>query len=165
MWYHTSSTADQCYHSTERRSTMMFRHWFSLTLVLILRSATTGAFVLPGDKIAIATKHHHHQLPCRDVGNGGGGPRRCPRRGRSMTPATTKTKATTTELHVSGVDAVVIDSVRNLSVAGRIPWKKLLISKDQGRQIIAIMREETHVCDLVAVFILSVFLKKIGKFM
>lgn len=82
-----------------------------------------------------------------------------------MTPATTKTKATTTELHVSGVDAVVIDSVRNLSVAGRIPWKKLLISKDQGRQIIAIMREETHVCDLVAVFILSVFLKKIGKFM
>lgn len=66
---------------------------------------------------------------------------------------------------MSGVDAVVIDSVRNLSVAGRIPWKKLLISKDQGRQIIAIMREETHVCDLVAVFILSVFLKKIGKFM
>ena len=145
---------------------MISRHWFSLTLVLILRSATTGAFVLPRDTIAIATKQQRHQLPCRDVGDGGGGPRRCPRRGRSMTPATTKTNTTTaTELHVSGVDAVVIDSVRNLSVAGRIPWKKLLISKYQGRQIIAIMREETHVCDLVAVFILSVFLKKIGKFM
>lgn len=33
---------------------------------------------------------------------------------------------------------------RNLAVAGRIPWKKLLINKSQAKEILSIMRAETH---------------------
>jgi hypothetical protein len=134
---------------------MILWNWFSLTVILILHNLVTGwAFVLPRRDVAISSK-----IPCRHVVVGDG--YRYRRSGRGGA-ATTPTKTT---LHVSGVDAVVIDSVRNLAVAGRIPWKKLLITKQQRQQILSIMRSETHTCDLVAVFILSVFLKKIGKFM
>ena len=34
-------------------------------------------------------------------------------------------------------------SGRNLAVAGRIPWEKLLLTKAQARQIVKIMRAET----------------------
>ena len=48
------------------------------------------------------------------------------------------------------------DSVRNLVVAGRIPWKKFLISKAQLKRIESIMRAETHVVDVVAMVVFSV---------
>lgn len=117
---------------------MFVGNWISFTVLFILRnSTTTGAFLLPSrNNVNVA-----------------------------ISATTTTTKRTKTALRVSGFDAVVSDSVRNLAVAGRIPWKKLLITKDQGRQILSIMRAETHVCDLVAVFVLSLFLKSIGKFM
>ena len=54
---------------------------------------------------------------------------------------------------------------RNLAVAGRIPWRKLLINKAQARKIISIMRAETHSLDLIIVFILSVFPETIGQFL
>ena len=56
------------------------------------------------------------------------------------------------------------DKVRNLAVAGRIPWKKFLISKSQGREIVSIMMAETQVLDLVILFVISVFPDLIGKF-
>ena len=134
---------------------MILSNWIPRTLLfLILHNATTWAFTLPRGNVAISAPRLRS---CHDVGVD------C-RRSRCGA-VTTTTTATKTALNVSGVDAVVIDSVRNLAVAGRIPWKKLLITKDQGRQILSIMRAETHTCDLVAVFILSVFLKNIGKFM
>ena len=54
---------------------------------------------------------------------------------------------------------------RNLAVAGRIPWRKLLINKAQALKIISIMRAETHSLDLIIVFILSVFPETIGRFL
>ena len=57
------------------------------------------------------------------------------------------------------------DKVRNLAVAGRIPWKKFLISKSQGREIVSIMMAETQVLDLVILFVISVFPDLIGKFL
>ena len=60
--------------------------------------------------------------------------------------------------------ATKVNSVRNLAVAGRIPWAKLVMTKDQAREIISIMRAETHALDVAMIFILSVFLKKIGRF-
>lgn len=143
---------------------MIVWNWISLAVLLILHNVAVGrAFVLPRDHVAISSK-----VPCRHdivaVGGGGGCRyyRRSSRGGAAAAATTTPTKTT---LHVSGVDAVVIDSVRNLAVAGRVPWKKLLITKQQGQQILSIMRSETHTCDLVVVFILSAFLKRIGKFM
>ena len=53
---------------------------------------------------------------------------------------------------------------RNLAVAGRIPWRKLLINKKQAMKIISIMRAETHLLDVVMVLILSIFPEKIGQF-
>jgi hypothetical protein len=133
---------------------MILSNWIPRTLrFLILHNATTWAFTLPRGNVAISAPRLRS---CHDVGAG------CR---RSRCGAVTTTTPTKIALNVSGVDAVVIDSVRNLAVAGRIPWKKLLITKDQGWQILSIMRAETHTCDLVAVFILSVFLKNIGKFM
>ena len=52
---------------------------------------------------------------------------------------------------------------RNLAVAGRIPWKKLLINKSQAKQIISIMRDETHALDILMCFVLSVFPERIGR--
>lgn len=114
---------------------MFVWNWISLTVILTVRNATSTGAFI------------------------------LPRGNNVNVDISATTKPTKTALSVSGFDAVVSDSVRNLAVAGRIPWKKLLISKDQGRQILSIMRAETHVCDLVAVFVLSVFLKRIGKFM
>ena len=52
---------------------------------------------------------------------------------------------------------------RNLAVAGRIPWKKLLINKSQAKEILSIMRAETHTLDVVMIVIYSLFPEKIGK--
>lgn len=59
---------------------------------------------------------------------------------------------------------MVVDPVRHLAVAGRIPWKKLLVTKSQGRKIMSIMRAETHMCDVMIIFVLSFFSNPIGKF-
>ena len=53
---------------------------------------------------------------------------------------------------------------RNLAVAGRVPWRKLLINKKQAMKVISIMRAETHLLDVVMVLILSIFPEKIGQF-
>jgi len=58
---------------------------------------------------------------------------------------------------------MVVDPVRNLAVAGRIPWKKLLVTKSQGRKIMSIMRAETHICDVMIILVLSFFSNPIGK--
>ena len=56
-------------------------------------------------------------------------------------------------------------AVRNLAVAGRIPWKKFLVTKEQGREIVSIMMAETHTLDMMILFIISVFPDLIGKFL
>lgn len=73
---------------------------------------------------------------------------------------------TTSSLNASIVHdaATKVNSVRNLAVAGRIPWSKLVMTKVQAREIISIMRAETHALDVAMILILSVFLKKIGRF-
>ena len=53
------------------------------------------------------------------------------------------------------------DSVRQLSVAGRVPWKKLLISKAQIGRIVSIMRTETNVVDVIAMVLFSAFSMRI----
>ncbi|KAL3799966.1 hypothetical protein HJC23_007439 [Cyclotella cryptica] len=58
-----------------------------------------------------------------------------------------------------------LESGRKLATMGRIPWQKLLISKSQGRQIIAIIRSETHVLDLSVMLTLAFFSEKVGKYL
>ena len=65
----------------------------------------------------------------------------------------------TTDPHVLSVTA------RNLAIAGRVPWKKLLISKEQWRKIMSIMRAETHALDMVILFVLAVFPDIVGRFL
>jgi len=66
------------------------------------------------------------------------------------------------KLHAAS-DASSLIVGRNLAVAGRVPWRKLLINKKQAMKIISIMRAETHLLDVVMVLILSIFPEKIGK--
>ncbi|KAL7545603.1 hypothetical protein ACHAWF_008961 [Thalassiosira exigua] len=54
-------------------------------------------------------------------------------------------------------------AARHLAVAGRIPWRKLLINKTQALKIVRIMRSETHFLDLLLVFVLATFPERIGK--
>lgn len=67
-----------------------------------------------------------------------------------------------TTLKMMGINAV--PDKRNLAIAGRIPWGKLLISKAQALQIISIVRAETHSLDLALMFFFAAFSEKIGKF-
>jgi len=71
-------------------------------------------------------------------------------------------QATNTAAAASTVNSM--KSVRNLAVAGRIPWKKLILTKAQGLKVLSIMRAETHPLDVAIVFILSVFPERIGRF-
>ena len=57
------------------------------------------------------------------------------------------------------------DTGRKLVTMGRIPWKKLNLSKSQGREIISIIRSETHTIDLSLMIVLAFFSEKIGKFL
>ena len=70
-------------------------------------------------------------------------------------------RGSATKLNAGGTDVLV----RNLAVAGRVPWKKLLISKEQGRKIMSIMRAETHALDMVILFVLAVFPDIVGRFL
>lgn len=74
----------------------------------------------------------------------------------------TSPPTSTTRLNNSSNNYAV--SARNLAVAGRIPWKKLHITKNMGRQILSIMQEETHGVDVALMFVLSFFTERIGKF-
>lgn len=58
-----------------------------------------------------------------------------------------------------------LETGRKLVTMGRIPWQKLLISKSQGRQIISIIRSETHVLDLSVMFTLAFFSEKVGRYL
>lgn len=120
----------------------MVSNWI-VFLVLLLNA--TSAFVMPGGAIPARMPNNHvkgirrHAITKLDVGVGVGS--------------------------ISRAGGAVSVSGRNLAVAGRIPWGKLLITKSQALNLISIMRAETHVMDLVVVFVLSVFPKKIGEFL
>ncbi len=117
----------------------MIWNWISfLQLSLVLCNGTTWAFAPPRGIVMTTTK----------LAVGGS--------------ATTTASSLNAILHDA---ATKVESVRNLAVAGRIPWTKLVVTKIQAREIISIMRSETHVLDVTLVVILSVFLKKIGKFL
>jgi hypothetical protein len=117
----------------------MIWSWMSiLCFSLVLYDATTSAFAPPRGIVRTTTK----------LSVGGS--------------ATTTASSLNAILHDA---ATKVESVRNLAVAGRIPWTKLVVTKNQAREIISIMRLETHVLDVALVFILSVFLKNIGKFL
>ena len=73
-------------------------------------------------------------------------------------------RGSATKLNAGGTDVLSV-SARNLAVAGRVPWKKLLISKAQGRKIMTIMRAETHALDMVILFVLAVFPDIVGRFL
>ena len=82
-----------------------------------------------------------------------------PRGAAAVRGSATKLNAGGTEQHVLSVTA------RNLAIAGRVPWKKLLISKEQWRKIMSIMRAETHALDMVILFVLAVFPDIVGRFL
>jgi hypothetical protein len=126
----------------------MVRNWISILVIpMILHDATTSAFVSPRGVVETTEL----------VAVGGGA---------TTTTTTTATARTSLNASILNLDtASRLESVRSLAVAGRIPWKKLVITKVQAREIISIMRAETHTLDVVAVIILSVFLGKIGRFM
>ena len=125
----------------------MVRNWISILVIpMLLHDATTSAFVSPRGVVE-ATKL---------VAFGGGAT-------KTTTATTARTSLNASILHLDAASRV--ESVRNLAVAGRIPWKKLVITKIQAREIISIMRAETHTLDVVMVIILSVFLGKIGRFL
>jgi hypothetical protein len=58
-----------------------------------------------------------------------------------------------------------LETGRKLVTMGRIPWQKLVISKSQGRQIISIIRSETHVLDLSVMLTLAFFSEKVGRYL
>ena len=130
----------------------MVRNWISILVIpMVLHDATTSAFVSPRGVVETT----------KLVAVGGGAT-------TTTTTTTTTTATARTSLNASILNldtASRLESVRSLAVAGRIPWKKLVITKVQAREIISIMRAETHTLDVVAVIILSVFLGKIGRFM
>lgn len=70
----------------------------------------------------------------------------------------------TTKLNVAAA-AGAASSVRNLAIAGRVPWKKLLITKAQARKVLSIMRAETHYLDLAMMLVLAIFPDHIGRFL
>ena len=80
---------------------------------LALTLSVAAAFVAPGGGIALPPHRPHRTLES----------------GRPITSLR------------AAVPGVV--SGRNLAVAGRIPWEKLLLTKAQARQIVKIMRAET----------------------
>ena len=127
----------------------MVRNWISILVIpMVLHDATTSAFVSPRGVVETT----------KLVAVGGGA--------TTTTTTTTATARTSLNASILNLDtASRPESVRSLAVAGRIPWKKLVITKVQAREIISIMRAETHTLDVVAVIILSVFLGKIGRFM
>ncbi len=110
---------------------------------MVLHDATTSAFVSPRGVVETT----------KLVAVGGG----------ATTATTTATARTSLILNLD--TASRLESVRSLAVAGRIPWSKLSLTKVQAREIISIMRAETHTLDVVMVIILSVFLGKIGRFL
>ena len=75
----------------------------------------------------------------------------------------TRVIMTSTRLQSVATDTPFYVGRRNLAVAGRIPWKKLLMNKSQAKQIISIMRDETHALDILMCFVLSVFPERIGR--
>jgi hypothetical protein len=118
----------------------MIWNWISiLHLSLVLCGAATSAFAPPSGVVRTTTK----------LAVGG-------------STATTTASSLNAILHDA---ATKVESVRNLAVAGRIPWTKLVVTKNQALEIISIMRSETHTLDVALVLFLSVFLKKIGKFL
>ena len=113
---------------------------------MVLHDATTSAFVSPRGVVETT----------KLVAVGGG----------ATTATTTATARTSLFASILNLDtASRLESVRSLAVAGRIPWSKLSLTKVQAREIISIMRAETHTLDVVMVIILSVFLGKIGRFL
>jgi len=62
-----------------------------------------------------------------------------------------------TKLHASGS--------RDFAVAGRIPWKKLLLSKEQLARVVAIMKAESHHLDLIPIAIFAFYADWIGQFL
>lgn len=56
---------------------------------------------------------------------------------------------------------------RKLVTMGRIPWNKLrkIATISQGKEIISIIRSETHTLDLSLMLVLAFFSEKIGRFL
>ena len=141
-------------HRPKGCPTMMGRR--SLLLISFIHAVSTSAFItitpsgLPYRKDASKSKHHQHQYHDRDINV----------LIKKPPPAAATTTATSTSLQSSKVS-----SARNLAIAGRIPWKKLVLTKAQFHKVFSIMRAETHILDLLLLFIFSVFPDHVGEFL
>lgn len=81
------------------------------------------------------------------------------RSGHSIFPSSTKSPVN------SGSSLKAAAEGRNLVTMGRIPWKKLVLSKNQWHEIISIVRSETHTLDLSLMLFLAFFSQTVGKFL
>ncbi|KAL7538318.1 hypothetical protein ACHAXR_009067 [Thalassiosira sp. AJA248-18] len=123
--------------------------WNRLSFFALLLNTAASAFVMPGGGGIIAPPNvlltqHHHAISSSSISR------------------------PTTKLNLGGSAATAAgtaSSVRNLAVAGRIPWKKLFVTKAQGKKIFSIIRAETHFMDLAIMFVFSIFSNQIGEFL
>lgn len=86
-------------------------------------------------------------------------------RSRSPAVAIAKTLKSKTSFDTATTLNMAPDTGRKLVTMGRIPWQKLRLSREQGREIISIIRSETHTIDLSLMLILAFFSERIGKFL
>ena len=135
----------------------MFR-WLSLSILLALALALqiSYAFVPPSSRLQSINVPSYQK-------NGNNNIRHHTHQSSHHASFTWVIMTSSTRLQAVATDTPFYVGRRNLAVAGRIPWKKLLINKSQATQIISIMRDETHALDILMCFILSVFPERIGR--
>ena len=139
-------------------STAMFR-WLSLSTILLalaLALQISYAFVPPSSRLPSLNVPSYQK-------NGNNNIRHHTHQSSHHASFTRVIITSSTRLQAVATDTPFYVGRRNLAVAGRIPWKKLLMNKSQAKQIISIMRDETHALDILMCFILSVFPERIGK--